>query len=128
MNERRTEHDMLRQSMARYAAIMDKAGGPDHTLLIHERVVFSRLFASHLLREQEEVAAVGQADPKFRGQIRHRSESLAGLRADYSAHVNRWTPTSIRADFGEYRARVLVLQKRLTSFMLWEEANLPIYA
>lgn len=128
MNDRRTEHEMLRQSMARYVAIMDKAGGPDHISLIHERVVFSRLFAAHLLREHEEVTALGHADPQFCGQIRHRSESLAGLRADYSAHVNRWTPTSIRADFGEYRARVLVLQKRLASFMLWEEANLPIYA
>lgn len=128
MNERRAEHDQLRNSMARFAAMMGSDGEIDHAGLLRERMLFAQLFNAHLAREQEEVDQAAAAQTSTTTISRCRSEMIGRLRADCSKHVRRWIPTLIRSDWQAYRDAVLALQRRLVAFMDWEERNLSIYA
>lgn len=108
--------------------MMNAPGVPDHGGLLRERMLFAQLLNGHLAREQNEVAELSQADPELAGKAQARSEVIGQLRSDYSDHIRRWTPPMIRSDWQAYRSAVLVLQQRLTDFMVWEEQNLPLYA
>jgi len=48
------------------------------------------------------------------------------LRADYSAHVRRWTPDQIARHWTAYVAAVLGLQNRFRALMDWEEKKLVV--
>jgi hypothetical protein len=114
--------------MARFSAMMDAPGGPDHAGLLRERMLFAQLFNGHLAREQEEVKELSQAQPALKVMAQNRVGLIGQLRKDYSDHIRRWTPPLIRSDWQAYRSAVLALQRRLCDFMAWEEQNLPLYA
>lgn len=127
MNERRAEHERLRDSMARFATLMAAPGATDHAALLRERTHFARLFNTHLEREQVEVDVLAAARSADVATSQRRAEMIGRLRADYSEHIRRWPPLRIRSDWQTYRDAVLALQSRLGDFMDWEERNLPIY-
>lgn len=128
MNERRAEHDRLRASMVRFAAMMDAAGGPDYSDLLRERMLFAQVFNGHLAREQEEVLTLAKVEPTLAAKTQARAGMIGQIRTDYSVHIRRWTPALIQSDWPNYRNAVLVLQARFAEFMAWKEGNLPLYA
>lgn len=114
--------------MAHFRALMTASGTPDHGALLRERMGFARCFAAHGAQEERELVRMARNDASMCDRLRAYRERLGALRADYSAHINRWTPAAIQADRPGYRGAVTRLQDRLHAQMDWEERLVPIAA
>jgi hypothetical protein len=123
MSDVPADHDELRQRMTRFLPLMESTGHATGVLL-RERLEFSRIFQTHIAREQRDVAARAATNPAFAHVAAVYRDQLEQVRADYSAHIARWTPAAIRHDFDGYRAGVLTLQHRFRAQLAWEDRHL----
>jgi hypothetical protein len=117
------DHDELRRRMACFLPLLD-ANGHQSDVLLRERLEFSRIFQAHSAREAEEVAARAAADHIFARTAAAYRDQLERIRADYSAHIARWTPAAIRADAAGYRSDVVALQRQFHTQLSWEDRYL----
>lgn len=111
LNPRRAEHDELRRIMVVFSSLMSAKPEVDHAALVRERMVFSRTFIAHLAHEHEEITDLMRSHPCLVQKAKARGAMIAGLRADYSEHVRRWTPAQIKKDWFKYKNEVLALQE-----------------
>lgn len=114
--------------MDEFAALMTSSQAKGSAALPQARLQFSRLFASHMAEEADYLrsAVASPAGALLRPIVREYEDRVRVLRADYSAHVRKWTLEAIDRHWADYVAAVLALQNRLRALMDWEEANLII--
>ena len=110
-----------------FAGLMSNSQERGSAALPQARVTFSRLFASHMADEAEYLRglAASPAGSQLLPAIREYEDRVRLLRADYSAHVRKWTPQEIDRHWPVYVSAVLALQDRFRKLMDWEESNLP---
>lgn len=92
------------------------------------RLLFSRRFASHMAEEAEHFRALvaAPAGSQLLPLFREYEDRVRQLRADYSAHVRKWTPQEIDRYWPDYVSAVLVLQGKFRGLMDWEERKLAL--
>ena len=111
-----------------FAELMSSSREGSCAALPHARVLFSQRFASHMAAEAEYVRALAEspAGSQFLPIFREYEDRVRDLRADYSAHVRKWTPQHIDQHWHQYVAAVRVLQDRFRALMDWEEKTLVV--
>jgi len=114
--------------MDEFAALMTSSQERGSAALPQARLQFSRLFASHMADEADFVRtlAASPAGARLMPIIRDYEDRVRQLRADYSAHVQKWTPQHIDRHWPDYLTAVLALQNRFRALMDWEEKYLGI--
>jgi len=122
------EHDELRRMMEDFAELMASSREGSCAALPRARVLFSQRFASHMAEEAEYFRGLvaSPAGSRLLPVVREYEERVRDLRADYSAHVRKWTPHDIDRHWPDYVSAVLVLQDRFRTLMDWEEKNLVV--
>ena len=126
--DRSGQHGELRRMMDDFAGLMANSRDGGRAALPQARVAFSRLFTSHMAEEAEFLRAV-VASPNgawLAPFVRDYEDRVRNLRADYSAHVRKWTPLHIDRHWPSYVSAVLALQDRFRALMDWEESNLTV--
>jgi hypothetical protein len=116
----RHDHADIRAAMDRYAALMVRGHEAADADLLRERVIFAQLLARHRAEEDALVAATLAGTPVATAA----AADMQGILADYSAHVRAWSPARIPAEWDEYRAAVLQLQRRMRVRLAWEEREI----
>ena len=120
------EHREFRRMMDEFAELMTGSPEGGHAALARARLLFSRRFASHMADEavylRELVAS--PAGSRLLPIFQQYEDRVRQLRADYSAHVRKWTPQDINKHWQDYVSAVLALQNKFRGLMEWEEANL----
>ena len=122
------EHDELRRMMDDFAELMTSSREGGHAALPQARLLFSRRFASHMADEAEYIRtlAASPAGARLLPVFQEYEDRVRHLRADYSAHVQKWTPREIDKHWSDYVSAVLVLQDRFRSLMDWEDRKLGL--
>lgn len=126
--DRSGEHDEFRRMMDDFAGLMNSSQAKGSAALPQARLQFSRRFASHMAEEADYLRAL-VASPGGEGLlpiVREYEDRVRDLRADYSAHVRKWTLEAIDRHWPDYVSAVLALQNRFRALMDWEEANLVV--
>jgi len=119
------EHHELRRMMEDFAELMTMSPDGSCAALPHARLLFSRRFASHMAEEAEylRVLTASPAGSRFLPILPEYQDRVRQLRADYSAHVQKWTPRNIDQRWPDYVSAVLVLQDKFRNLMAWEEKS-----
>lgn len=114
--------------MDEFAALMTSSCEDARAAIPQARVAFSRLFASHMADEADYLRALvaSSGAPWLQSYLREYEERVRHLRADYSAHVRKWTPQHIDRHWTGYVTAVLALQARFRALMDWEEHVLVV--
>jgi hypothetical protein len=116
----RHDHDEIRAAMQRYAALMVRGHDAANANLLRERVIFAQLLGRHRADEEAQVAATLGGTPVAAAS----AADMQGILADYSAHVRAWPPARIPAEWDDYCAAVLELQRRMHMRLAWEEREI----
>ena len=119
--DRNGEHGELRRMMADFAELMASSRDGGTAALPQARLLFSRRFASHMADEAEHLRALvaSPAGSRLLPVFQDYEARVSDLRADYSAHVRKWTPQDIDRHWPEYVSAVLLLQERFRALMDW---------
>jgi len=122
------EHREFRRMMDDFAELMTRSREGGFAELPGARLLFSRRFASHMADEAEyfRVLVASPAGSRLLPAFREYEDRVRLLRADYSAHVRKWTPQEIDQHWPDYVSAVLVLQDRFRGLMDWEEEKLVL--
>lgn len=114
--------------MDEFAALMTSSQEGGRAALPQARLLFSRRFASHMAEEADYLRALvaSPAGARLAPAFREYEDRVRHLRADYSAHVTKWTPQEIDRHWPDYVSAVLALQDRFRALMDWEEQNLAV--
>jgi len=122
------EHGELRRMMDDFAELMASSRGGGSAALPRARLLFSRRFASHMAEEAEHlrVLVASPAGSRLLPIFREYEDRVRHLRADYSVHVQKWTPQNIDQHWPDYVSAVLVLQDKFRCLMDWEESALVL--
>ena len=112
--------------MDEFALLMTNSQAGGCAALPRARVLFSQRFASHMALEADHFRALvsSPAGAPFLPIFREYEDRVRRLRADYSAHVRKWTLAAIDKNWPGYVSAVIALQDRLRSLMDWEERKL----
>jgi len=110
-----------------FAELMTSSREGGHAAL-QARLLFSRRFASHMADEAEYIRTLAAcpAGARLLPVFQEYEDRVRHLRADYSAHVQKWTPREIDKHWPDYVSAVLVLQDRFRSLMDWEDRKLGL--
>ena len=117
------DHHELRHRMRGFAALMEGDPAAVVPALLRARVAFSATYHRHRRDEAKVAAAAAAVHPTLTPMADRLAAGDRALDADYSAHVRRWTPARIVAEWRGYRDDVLALQRRLIDRLTWEERN-----
>jgi len=122
------EHGELRRMMDDFAELMTNSREGGSAALPRARLLFSRRFASHMAEEADYLRALvaSPAGSRLLPVFRDYEDRVRELRADYSAHVRKWTLQDIDRHWRDYVSAVLVLQDKFRSLMDWEERQLVL--
>jgi hypothetical protein len=126
--DRKGEHGEFRWMMDEFAKLMARSQEDGRAALPQARLLFSRRFASHMAEEADYLRGV-VASPGWEWLapiFRDYEDRVRDLRADYSAHVQKWTPQNIDRHWPDYVSAVLALQDRFRALMDWEEENIVV--
>jgi len=120
------DHGELRRMMDEFAELMTSSQAGGCAALPRARLIFSKRFASHMAEEADHFRALAAtpAGSRFLPLFREYEDRVRHLRADYSAHVRKWTPEAIDRNWPDYVSAVLALQNRFRILMDWEERKL----
>jgi hypothetical protein len=124
--DRSGEHGELRRMMEDFAKLMISSREDGSAALPQARLLFSRRFAGHMADEAEYLRGLvaSPGGSRLLPIFRDYEARVSHLRADYSAHVRKWTPQDIDRHWPEYVSAVLLLQDRFRTLMDWEEREL----
>lgn len=109
-----------------FAELMANSQEGGAAALPRARLLFSRRFASHMAEEAEYLRTLvaSPAGSQLPPVFCEYEDRVRQLRADYSAHVRKWTPQEIDTHWPDYVSAVLALQDTFRSLMDWEEREL----
>jgi len=126
--DRSEDHAELRRMMDDFAGLMSSSQERGSAALPQARLQFSRRFANHMADEAEYLRGLvaSPAGSRLLPVFREYEDRVRHLRADYSAHVRKWTPQEIDRHWPNYVSAVLALQDRFRTLMDWEESNLAV--